>query len=74
MKELIEKFLSNKGLVRYKIVWNSGIKPEAVLAICKTKEECESIISKRRKMWKESAGFDITSQLEIVKFYLEDKE
>ena len=66
-----------KNFTMFKIVWHSGIEPEPVLAVCKTKDECKQIIKKRRKIWKESAGYDITSQIEIVSFKcvneLEDK-
>ena len=66
-----------KNFTMFKIVWHSGIEPEPILAVCKTKDECKQIIKKRRKIWKESAGYDITPQLEIVSFKsvneLEDK-
>lgn len=66
-----------KNFTMFKIVWHSGIEPEPILAVCKTKDECKQIIKKRRKIWKESAGYDITSQIEIVSFKcvneLEDK-
>ena len=66
-----------KNFTMFKIVWHSGIEPEPVLAVCKTKDECKQIIKKRQRIWKESAGYDITPQLEIVSFKcvneLEDK-
>ena len=66
-----------KNFTMFKIVWHSGIEPEPVLAVCKTKDECKQIIKKRQIIWKESAGYDITPQLEIVSFKyvneLEDK-
>lgn len=66
-----------KNFTMFKIVWHSGIEPEPVLAVCKTKDECKQIIKKRQRIWKESAGYDITSQIEIVSFKsvneLEDK-
>jgi hypothetical protein len=84
MKHLIEKFLTQRDLVVYKIIWNfsekdlvryklicnSGVKPEVALAVCKTREECNKVIDQRRKMWKDSIGYDITPHLEIVKFYI----
>lgn len=77
MKDLLSKLIADKEITRFKIVWHSGIKPEPILAVCKTKDECKQIIKKRQKIWKESAGYDITSQLEIVSFKyvneLEDK-
>ena len=66
-----------KNFTMFKIVWHSGIEPEPILAVCKTKDECKQIIKKRQRIWKESAGYDITPQLEIVSFKcvneLEDK-
>lgn len=66
-----------KNFTMFKIVWHSGIEPEPILAVCKTIDECKQIIKKRQRIWKESAGYDITPQLEIVSFKcvneLEDK-
>lgn len=66
-----------KNFTMFKIVWHSGIEPEPVLAVCNTEDECKQIIKKRQKIWKDSAGYDITPQLEIVSFKcvneLEDK-
>ena len=77
MKDLLSKLIADKEITRFKIVWHSGIKPEPILAVCKTKNECKQIIKKRQRIWKDSAGYDITSQLEIVSFKcvneLEDK-
>ena len=77
MKDLLSKLIADKEITRFKIVWHSGIKPEPILAVCKTKNECKQIIKKRQKIWRDSAGYDITSQLEIVSFKyvneLEDK-
>lgn len=77
MKDLLSKLIADKEITRFKIVWHSGIKPEPILAVCKTKNECKQIIKKRQKIWRDSAGYDIISQLEIVSFKyvneLEDK-
>lgn len=77
MKELLDKLIKDKQQTLYRIVWHSGIKPEPILAVCKTKEECKQIIKKRQRIWKECAGYDITPQIEIVSFKyvneLEDK-
>ena len=77
MKDLLSKLIADKEITRFKIVWHSGINPEPILAVCKTKNECKQIIKKRQRIWRDSAGYDITSQLEIVSFKyvneLEDK-
>ena len=77
MKELLDKLIKDKQQTLYRIVWHSGVKPEPILAVCKTKDECKQIIKKRQRIWKDCAGYDITPQLEIVSFKytneLEDK-
>lgn len=77
MKELLDKLIKDKQQTLYRIVWHSGIKPEPILAVCKTKDECKQIIKKRQRIWKDCTGYDITPQLEIISFKyvneLEDK-
>ena len=68
MRDLLNKIIKDKQQTMFKIVWHSGIKPEPILAVCKTKEECKQIIKKRQRIWRDCAGYDITPQIEIVSF------
>lgn len=63
-----------KTKMMFRILWHSGVHPEPVLATCNSKAECLEIIRKRKKLWRDSAGYDIIPQLQIQKFKPVEKE
>lgn len=57
----------------FKIVWNNpGISKAPVLAVCRTREACEQIIIDRKEIWFCCTGRDITPELEIIEFEIEE--
>lgn len=58
----------------YRIKWlrPDGLIP--VLAVCDSYEECEKIIQARKDTWIKCKGYDITPELVIELFYVEEEE
>lgn len=63
-----------KKKFKFRILWHCGFHPEPVFAVCDSKAECLEIIRKRKKLWRDAAGYDITPQLQIQKFMPVEKE
>lgn len=71
--DLLKKIISDKSQIRYKIVWIKDVGLEIPLAIRRTKQECKEIIKDRKELWTQCVGHDITSELQIIEFKLEEK-